>query len=96
MSEQPKNRGGRPPKYPGEGKRPALMFRCRPRVVEKLDALAARNGWSRSEAAERALEGYFEREDMRGVVLSALNEALDRREPSSGEPLGSPPPAYAQ
>jgi hypothetical protein len=57
-----KNKGGRPAKYPAEGKRPTLTFRVRGSLHEQLREAAQLSGRSISEEIERRVEKSFERD----------------------------------
>lgn len=69
-----KNPGGRPPKYPNEGKRPTLTFRCRPSLQEKLQAAASEADRSVSEEVERRLDKSFEDADLIAAVGAAVRQ----------------------
>ena len=66
LSEKPtpKNRGGRPKKYPGEGRRPTLSLRVRGGLYEKLQAASEVAERTISEEMERRLERSFEEQDL--------------------------------
>jgi hypothetical protein len=74
-AEMPK-RIGRPPKYPGEGKRPTLTFRVRGKLHEQLQAAAAASERSISEEIEARLEESFRREELPDLIKNAVRDAI--------------------
>lgn len=60
--EPKKNKGGRPAKYPGEGRRPTLSLRVRGGLYEKLQSAAEKTSRTISEEMERRLERSFDDE----------------------------------
>jgi hypothetical protein len=74
-AETPK-RIGRPPKYPGEGKRPTLTFRVRGKLHEQLQAAAAASERSISEEIEARLEESFRREELPALITAAVRAAI--------------------
>ena len=56
QAETTKRKGGRPPKHPGEGKRPTLTVRVRPSTHVRLVEAATKNGGSLSEEVEQCVE----------------------------------------
>src|SRR4051794_30647606 len=59
----PKNKGGRPPKYAGEGKRITHTMRFREKTRLNLIKAAERSGRSMSEEIEHRVERSFEAPD---------------------------------
>jgi hypothetical protein len=68
---------GRPPKYPGEGKRITHTMRVRAATREKLMAAAAESGRSMSEEIEYRVEKSFWEEDLLAQIKSVLAGATD-------------------
>jgi uncharacterized protein (DUF1778 family) len=88
LAEGVKNKGGRPPKYAGEGKRVTHTMRVRAATREKLKAAAAESGRSMSEEIEYRVEKSFWEEDLVTRLLAVLAEQA----PRFATDLDAPPP----
>lgn len=79
MSEEPVRKGGRPPKDPGEGRRPTVTFRCRPSLHRQLQEASAASGRSVSEEIERRLDASFAGPVIAEAAANAVGAATERK-----------------
>ncbi len=71
-SVDPKRRGGRPPKRPGEPKAGNLTLRTYGDLRQKLEAAARLSGRSVSGEVEMRLERSFANDEMRAIIREEL------------------------
>lgn len=73
--EPKRNKGGRPAKYPGEGRRPSLSLRVRGGLYEKLQEAAEQSERTISEEMEARLLQSFEQASLIEVASQAAADA---------------------
>lgn len=75
--EPKRSKGGRPAKYPGEGRRPTLSLRVRGGLYEQLKTAAEASERTISEEMEHRLAISFVNDDTAKAAAAAARQAID-------------------